>query len=148
MSRPIRFFSKQERWYEFSNFYPSTFVADGERWPTVEHYFHAQKFPRDEDAAHRRRIREAGSPQQAKALGQSRTATIRPDWDQVRDEVMLGALRLKFADPALRELLLGTGKRELIEASPYDRYWGEGRDGKGKNRMGKLLMQLRDELRG
>ena len=83
----------------------------------------------------------------AKALGQSRKFPIRSDWDQVKETVMLHALRQKFQNPSLRTLLLQTKNRELIEDSPYDRFWGCGRDGKGKNRLGHLLMALRDEIR-
>jgi N-glycosidase YbiA len=64
----------------------------------------------------------------------------------VKDSIMLGAVRNKFAAGELRELLLGTGDRPLVEASPFDSYWGCGRSGKGKNRLGELLMQARAEL--
>jgi N-glycosidase YbiA len=144
MASPIRFFSRHDAYAELSNFAPFGFEEGGVRWSTVEHYFQAQKFA---DPAHRERIARAHRPQQAKTLGQSRSVSIRQDWDSVRDEVMLDALRLKFADPALRRLLLDTKSRPLIEDSPYDRYWGVGRDGKGCNRLGQLLMELREELR-
>ena len=147
MSRPIYFFDKSEDWFELSNFYPAGFTEDGVHWPTVEHYFHAQKFSGDDMAEYRSRIRNSGSPQQAKALGRTQKHAIRADWDRVRDEVMLHALRRKFEDSKVREVLLATIKRDLIENSPYDRYWGAGRDGRGKNRLGKLLMQVREELR-
>lgn len=143
MANAIRFFGKDSPYAALSNFAPHGFVEDSLRWPTVEHYFQAQKF---DDAAYRERIRAAASPMQAKALGQSRAIPIRPDWDTVREDVMRRALRCKFAAPELRALLLGTKRRELIEDSPYDRYWGAGRDGKGKNRLGHLLMELREEL--
>lgn len=148
MSAPIRFFSRTDAYAEFSNFAPFGFDVDGKYWPTVEHYFQAQKFPGPEAAEHRERIRTADSPKSAKTLGQSREFAIRPDWDRVKDAVMLDALRRKFARPELRKLLLSTGRRPLVEASPFDKYWGEGRDGKGRNRLGALLAQLRAELRG
>ena len=119
----------------------------GESWPTVEHYFQAQKFGGAGCEVHRERIRESNSPAQAKRLGQSRKYPLRRDWERVKEGIMKQALRGKFRDPGLRKLLLSTGKRRLIEASPYDSYWGEGRDGKGKNRLGVLLMELREELR-
>ncbi len=148
MSAPIRFFSRTAAYAELSNFAPFGFELDGLYWPTVEHYFQAQKFLGPDASAHRERIRTAASPKAAKTLGQSRKFPIRPDWDDVREDVMLDALRRKFARPELRALLLATARRPLIEASPYDRYWGEGRDGTGRNRLGALLMQLRAELRG
>ncbi len=147
MSRkPIRFFTKNDEYYELSNFYPQGFEEDGVYWPTVEHYFHAMKFVGKENAGHRERIRKAHSPMQAKTLGHSRKHTLRRDWESAKDGIMLHALRRKFEHPKLREVLLGTGKRKLEEDSPYDRYWGVGRDGRGKNRLGVLLMQVRKEL--
>lgn len=59
---------------------------------------------------------------------------------------MREALRHKFSLPELRALLLSTGKRTLIEDSPYDNFWGCGRLGKGQNMLGSLLMALRTEL--
>lgn len=148
MSRkPIRFFTKNDEYFELSNFYPKGFKENGVYWPTVEHYFQAMKFAGKEGAAHRERIRRAHSPDQAKALGHSRKHKLRRDWEGVKDGIMMHALRCKFADPELRAVLLGTGSRRIEENSPCDRYWGVGRDGRGKNRLGLLLMQLRKELR-
>ena len=145
MGKEIRFFSRLDRYSEFSNFAAFAFEIDGQIWPTVEHYFRAQKFS---DLDHIERIRSARSAKQAKMLGRSRNFPIREDWDSCRDEVMLKAVRAKFlAHADLRNLLLSTGKKRLIEASPYDSYWGEGRNGKGKNRLGEILMQVRNDLR-
>ena len=144
MSDPIYFYSKLDAYAELSNFASYGIEEDGVYWPTVEHYFQAQKF---DDPAYRERIRKAASPKQAKELGRTRKLPIRADWDEARDEVMRRALRKKFAHPKLRALLLETGERELIESSPFDTYWGCGRDGTGQNRLGVLLMELRDELR-
>lgn len=79
MANPIYFFTKNDRFYELSNFAPFGFEEDGAYWRTVEHYFQAQKF---EDADHRERIRRAHSPKQAKDLGQSRALPIRRDWEK------------------------------------------------------------------
>ncbi len=144
---PLRFYSKGAENRELSNFAPWGFEEAGLYWPSVEHYFQAQKFVGPENAAHREKIRSAKSPKEAKALGRTRAIAIRSDWDTVRDEVMLTALRMKFARKEMRGLLLGTGLRQLVEASPTDYYWGCGRSGKGKNRLGQLLMQVRAELR-
>ena len=57
MSEPIYFFGEDGPYRELSNFYPCGFEEDGVCWPTVEHYFQAQKFPGDENAAYRERIR-------------------------------------------------------------------------------------------
>jgi ribA/ribD-fused uncharacterized protein len=142
----IYFYSKTTAYYELSNFSPHGFALDGAYWPTVEHYFQAQKFP--SQPAYQDKIRQARSPKDAKALGRSRKVPLRPDWEEVKDEVMRRALRAKFlAHPELTALLLETGGRELIENAPSDYYWGCGRTGTGQNRLGSLLMELRAALR-
>lgn len=143
MDEPIYFYTKTGSFFELSNFAPYGFETDGAYWPTVEHYFQAQKFT---DRAYQERIRKASTPREARALGQSRSLPIRSNWESVREEVMLYALRLKFQRPELKTLLLGTGTRPLVEASPFDHYWGAGQDGSGKNRLGLLLEQVRGEL--
>ena len=146
MSAPqdtIYFYTKNDPFYELSNFAPFGFEYDGVYWPTVEHFFQAQKFL---DPEHRERIRRASSPRDARALGQSRAIPIRADWEAAREDVMYQALRLKFQRPALQSLLLGTGTRPLVEASPFDHFWGAGQDGSGQNRLGHLLERLRQEL--
>lgn len=141
----IRFYSTRKTHAWLSNFSPHGFEEDGVWWPTVEHYFQAQKFP---DPAYRETIRAAKTPAAAKALGRSRAHPIRPDWDAVREAIMAHALRRKFeSHPELRALLEETGARELVEDAPRDYYWGAGRTGTGKNRLGALLMERRAEYR-
>ncbi len=147
MSKPIYFFSRTDAYSELSNFAPFGFEDEEGYWPTVEHYFQAQKFSGADHADYRARIRSSRSPKDAKTLGQTRKVPIRPDWDEVKEDVMREALRRKFANPTLRDLLLATKNRPLIENSPFDRYWGAGKDGRGLNRLGVLLVELRAELR-
>lgn len=114
-------------------------------WPSVEHYYQAQKFAGTE---HEQRIRLAASPALAAHLGRDRTRPLRPDWPDVRLEVMRQALRAKFGQHArLRQQLLATGSARLVEHTRRDAYWGDGGDGRGQNHLGRLLMQLRDQLR-
>jgi len=139
--RPIRFYGTN---HPFSNFHPSGFTAGKKRWSTVEHFFQAMKTT---DPASRERIRKAKKPGLAKKLG--RQVSLRPGWNAMREEVMAYAVRAKFTqNPALRKRLCDTGEQRLVEASKSDSYWGEGRRGTGKNRLGVLLMALRDELCG
>jgi N-glycosidase YbiA len=145
--RAIFFFSRNSEFSAFSNFAPYGFEQEGIFWPTVEHYFQAQKFPGAHMAPYRDRIRGAPSPQAAKVLGRSEKFPLRSDWDRVKENIMRHALRRKFENPELRTLLLSTGKRLLVEDSPYDSYWGRGKSGNGRNRLGVLLMELREELR-
>ncbi len=128
----------------FSNFSRHPIEVGGRTWPTTEHRFQAMKFPDDPDI--QERIRLARTPADAKRLAWNH-AGLRPDWDRVRDEVMLEALRAKFAQhPKLARILLSTGDEELVEHTEKDSYWGDGGDGSGTNRLGQLLMQVRREL--
>lgn len=139
----LRFYRLEEPLGWLSNFSPHGFELDGQWWHTVEHRFQGMKFTGRE---RREEVRLARSPTEAKRLG--RRHGVRPNWDGLRDVVMLEALRAKFAaHEDLRRMLLETGDAILVEDSPRDRYWGCGADGRGKNRLGALLMQVRDELR-
>ncbi|MBW7884116.1 MAG: NADAR family protein [Caldilineaceae bacterium] len=141
----IRFYRTNEPFGFLSGHYRAPFELDGAVWPTIEHYYQAQKFP---DKTRQEAIRMAATPSEAKRLGRQSDAGMRPDWDTVRDEVMLRALRAKFDQHAgLRAQLLATGDAQLIENSYSDLYWGDGGNGSGQNRLGHLLMQVRDELR-
>ncbi|MGK7938906.1 MAG: NADAR family protein [Crocosphaera sp.] len=147
MSQPIYFFSKTNQWYELSNFYSFGFVdEDGLYWSTVEHYFQAMKFPDEKYREYREKIRLSETPGKAKKLGQTRQIPLRKDWESFKEEVMLYALRKKFSHPKMKNLLLATEKRHLYENSPYDYYWGIGKQHTGKNRLGELLMKVREEL--
>ena len=140
---PIRFSSKHKEFAWLSNFHAAPIELDGCSWPTVEHYYQAAKFA---DGPVRERIRSARTPQTAKALGASRKVPIRQNWGADRASVMERALRAKFAQhPDLAARLVRTGARPLIEANPRDAFWGEGPDGRGENRLGLLLMRLREE---
>ncbi|MBD5634850.1 MAG: NADAR family protein [Candidatus Eremiobacteraeota bacterium] len=131
------------REYAFlSNHYALPIRFDDALWPTVEHAFQAQ---RTLDATERDTIRRADSPGKAKRL--ARGFAHRDDWDSVKEDVMLALLRIKFADPEMRMLMIETGDRGLVEGNrPGDAYWGRS-GGVGCNRLGQLLMQVRDELR-
>jgi ribA/ribD-fused uncharacterized protein len=143
--KTICFYRTGEAYGEFSNFSAHPVELDGVAWPTTEHYFQAQKFP---GTPHAERIRAAKSPMIAARLGRSREHPLRADWETARENIMRAALRAKFTQhPNLRLLLLGTGDADLIEHTSNDRYWADGGDGTGRNRLGQLLMELRAELR-
>lgn len=143
--KQICFYQVNERYGEFSNFSPHPIELKGVTWPTTEHYFQAQKFAGTE---HEEAVRLAKSPMVAARMGRSRERPLRTDWETVKDAIMLDALRAKFTQhPALRSLLLKTGDAELIEHTKNDSYWADGGDGSGRNRLGQLLMELRESLR-
>jgi ribA/ribD-fused uncharacterized protein len=139
----IKFYGTQGPHGYLSNFAPWGFSDEtGTYWPTVEHYFQAQKFDRDSD--HYAACLTAATPAEAKRWG--RSGKLRDDWEDVKEEVMLRALRWKFAfNHDLRRQLTETSKK-LVENSPKDSYWGIGKRGEGKNRLGALLMQVREEM--
>lgn len=141
-SETIAFSSKSPTYNEFSNFYKARMLLDGKEWPTVEHYFQAQKFSTNPE--YQEKIRAAPQPAKAKSLGASREYPIRNDWDQYREEVMKKALKAKFEqNPNLMKLLQNTRGKALVEDT-NDAFWGQGRNKKGKNRLGLLLMELRE----
>ena len=128
-----------------SSFSKHGFDLDGFHWPSVEHYFQGMK---REDDGFRARIAAAAHPRDARRAGRSRRAKLRKDWKQVRRVVMTRAVYTKCkAYPEVAEALLATGDRPLMEVTAYDYYWGCGRDGRGYNTYGEVLMDVRDKLR-
>ena len=130
-----------------SNFYPSPIPVQFDKdvvinAPTVEHLFQYMKTQSDEEGI---AILQAQTPAQAKRLG--RKCHLREDWEEIKDEVMYRSLKYKFEIPELRELLLATGNEELVEGNYWnDTYWGVCK-GIGQNKLGKLLMKVREEIR-
>ncbi len=115
-------------------------------WPTVEHYYQAMKFP--QDPFWQEEIRTAATPAKAKKMGLDREHPVRGDWDKIKERVMKDALLEKFKqNPGLLILLQKTEERPLINAITGDAYWGEGTKGRGMNRLGALLEEVRAELK-
>ena len=131
--------------YRFlSNFYEAPVAYNGLAYSNNEAAFQAQKAM---DPEVRKKIAAMG-PSEAKRAG--RRVALRPDWERVKDQLMLDIVREKFAqNPDLAEKLLATGDAELVEGNTWhDRYWGvDAATGEGRNQLGKTLMQVRDELR-
>lgn len=85
------------------------------------------------------------TPWEARKLG--RAVQLRSDWPEVKVAIMTSLLRLKFEKGSyLGDMLADTGDKEMIESATWDRFWGDGGNGKGQNIMGKLLMQVRKEI--
>ena len=105
---PIYFDTTTDAYGCFSNFSRHGFELDGRYWPTVEHYFQAQKFAGTEYIGH---VARARTPKEAAERGRSRAVPSRPDWEAVKDGVMRAAVRLKFETHAdIRAVLVGTGE--------------------------------------
>lgn len=129
--------------YEFlNNFYP---LKNG---LTVEHFYQAEK---TNDLAEKMRIMLAPTSGKAQRLG--RKCVIEADFEERRPVIMLPLLRVKFEYSPLQEWLLATEGLELVEGNVWhNNYWGDcfcGRpecQERGLNMLGKLLMQIRNEL--
>ncbi|MCW8333794.1 GTP cyclohydrolase II [Vibrio paucivorans] len=127
-----------------SNFYPSKIKIDDVSWPTSEHYYQAQKFI---SAELQQEILSAETPDIAFELSRKYELDARADWYDIRVQVMEKIVKEKFyQNPQLAHYLVNTGDRDLKEHSHKDAFWGDGGDGKGQNILGKILMQVRQEL--
>jgi ribA/ribD-fused uncharacterized protein len=149
MPEVINFYRVNDEYGCFSNFYPAPIVMGGATWPTSEHWFQAQKFVgTTAEAEMAEKIRAEPSPMKAALMGRDRSLPRREGWDTLRDDVMRQAVRAKFTQhDDLREVLLGAGDAVLVEHTANDSYWGDGGDGSGKNVLGRILMEVRAELR-
>jgi N-glycosidase YbiA len=140
----IKFYSVGAAYGEFSNFAIYPIKLKGKIWPSTEHYFQAQKFA---GTSQETAIQNAVSPTKAAEMGRNRKIRIRPNWDNVKDNVMHEATRAKFTQHAdLKAMLIATGDAKIVEHTENDAYWGDGGDGKGLNKLGKILMRVREEL--
>ena len=139
----IFFYAPRGEFGFLSNFWPQPISVDGRVWGTSEHYFQAMKSP---DAERQGYINCLRTPFEAKMAGKE--TRLRVDWEEVKEFYMLKALRAKFLLPNMRKKLLMTTSHELHEdspGSPSGLYWGFV-GGRGKDRLGKLLMQVRGEI--
>ncbi|MFF2875007.1 NADAR family protein [Gottfriedia sp. NPDC057991] len=141
----IYFYKINHEYGCFSNFSPHGFVLDGQYWNTSEHYFQAQKFVGTENEE---QIRLTISPMEAAKMGRDRSKPIREDWEEIKNEVMRKAVLKKFTTHKdIQNILLSTKDNMIIEKTSNDYYWGCGKDGSGKNMLGKILMEVRDLIR-
>jgi len=139
----IKFYKTNEPYGFLNNFKKAPMFIYGRLWKNVEAAYQAQKTLVSEEYDS---IWNAPHPQTARDLGQ--TVTMRPDWDQIKVQVMHDCVYAKFSqNNDLKQQLLDTGDEELIEDSPIDAFWGCGPNGDGQNNLGKVLMQIRSELK-
>ena len=143
-----------------SQWWPAPFTVDGRTFATAEHYMMWRKAELFGDAAMAARILAAPHPHAAKTLGSRVAGFDQATWDEHRVDIVVAGNLAKFGQhDDLRDYLLGTGDRVLVEASPVDRVWGIGlsrddpaasdpRRWRGHNLLGVALMRVRDTLRG
>lgn len=141
-----------------SQWWPAAFTVDDVRFASAEHYMMWRKalLFGDEEAA--RRIAVASHPRQAKMLGRRVRDFDEQTWVAARRGIVVDASVAKFGQRReLRDFLVGTGRRVLVEASPTDRIWGIGLAAtdertadparwRGLNLLGFALMEARDRL--
>lgn len=137
-----------------SNFYPCEIEHQGIIYPSVEHFYVAMKCNNSQlingnqytMLDFREMISKIPYPGMVKKLGSK--ISIRKDWNEKKLEFMNWAIREKFKDEKLAQLLLETGDEELVEGNTWnDTFWGVC-NGSGQNHLGKILMKVRNELRG
>ena len=128
-----------------SNFYPVPVRYGGRVYPTSEHAYQAAKCILSSD---KDRIAKAYSAGEAKRLGKNVKCV--PDWENIKLSVMKNIVTCKFKqNPTLARALLSTGDLILEEGNRWgDKFWGvDIRTGEGENNLGKILMQVREELK-
>lgn len=141
MAGHIYFYSRDKEYGWLSNFWRAREVVQHIEYPTNEHFYQSAKAKEPDVAVW---IRQAPKPFLAMKAGRSlRPHEMIPDWEQVKFQIMKNGLWAKFTqNPDLTEKLLATGNAKLHENSPTDMVWGV----KGKDMLGKLLMQVRKDL--
>lgn len=124
-----------------SNFYPQEIEIGGRKYPSSEHAYQAFKCLHEAD---HERVRSAKTPAESKKM--IRDLEIRPNWHDVKVNVMRSIIQKKFEVPYLREFLLATEDAELIEGNTWgDVFWGVCK-GKGQNWLGRLLSEERSRI--
>ena len=125
-----------------SNFYLCSVLYNGITFTNTEAAFQAQKTT---DPEQQKAFADL-SPAKAKSAG--RRVTLRADWENVKFQIMYEVCRAKFTQhPELAKMLLDTGDALLVEGNHWgDKVWGQVK-GEGQNRLGQILMRIRNELR-
>ncbi len=144
----IYFYKVNDSYGDFSNFSPHPIYCEEKCWLTVEHYYQANKFKNSPNQWLIDKIHSVQTPAEAAAIGRNLDYKIRSDWEEVKQNIMEKAVLIKFQTHFdLQKILLETGEEIIIENSPRDYYWGCGKDGTGRNELGKILMKVRAKLR-
>jgi ribA/ribD-fused uncharacterized protein len=139
-------FFYENDFYVLSNFSAFRIMWKARDFDTAEHAYHWEKFPHRADI--QRGILQSRSAHHAFKLAEFYKDIVKPDWHSVKVNIMKEILRAKVKQHEYVERKLrDTGDRWLVEDSWRDNFWGWGEDGKGQNMLGKLWMEIRDELR-
>ena len=135
-------FSKKNGTNFLSNYYVSTIRFNGKLYSTVEHAYQASK---SLDPMIQEMIRRAKTPNDAKRIG--RAIDLRQDWDDVKISIMKSLIQEKFENPFLRQQLLETKNKDLINENRWnDTFWGV-TNGIGENWLGRIIQEIREEIK-
>lgn len=136
------------KYFFLSNFYvPAPVKVNSVWYPSSEHAFMACK---SLDPKIQEQIRKCSTPREARKLG--RKILLRPDWEQIKYDIMYQAVKSKFFNnPNLGLRLIRTGDALLVEGNNWgDKTWGQVQnqeeEWEGKNWLGRILMDVRKEL--
>lgn len=174
-SNEIYFDDPDTLYGKLSNSYiiPQKLLIHDKKYPSVEHWFQSSKFSSFSDPYSKQfgeQIRTAKNANHAKILALQKVGGVnkkwrkklnililesqkfkvqpRNDWDVIKDDIMLEGLREKFTqDKSCQDVLLSTDNKQLISHTKFDKYWGDGGDGSGKNKLGQFLMKVRDTMK-
>lgn len=132
----------RDNYFFLSNFYTAPVIFDGIKFDNNEAAFQAQKCL-DPD---KRKMFSGMSPSNAKKMG--RRVKLRPDWEDVKVDLMRKIIYAKFTqNPYLATKLLDTGNEELVEGNDWgDKIWGKV-NGEGQNLLGQILMEIREQIK-
>lgn len=135
-------------WYVFDNFAPFQVEWRGKLYPTSEHAYQAAHFV-DTSPEIAEQIRLARSPRLAADMANANADQEAPDWKDKRLAFMEEIVRCKLAQHGyIRQALIASGNKTIVEMNDNDAFWGWGPDHKGQNQLGETWMKLRAELLG
>lgn len=142
---PVFFYPKE--YYVFDNFSSFQVEYDGYLWATSEHAYQAKKF-QDSSPEVYESIKRARSAHDAQKIANENKSVQNLKWDSIKKDVMKEILRNKINQhPYVLKKLLQSGMRIIIEDSWRDSTWGWGSNKDGKNLLGKIWMELREEFK-
>ncbi len=140
---PILFY--ENTYYSFSNFSSFAIEWKGHFYMTSEHAYHTEKF---DDEKLKEEIRQTRSAHDSQKLANLNKDKYRPDWNDIKVSVMKEILREKVNQhPYVKKKLLESEDRLLVEDSWRDDFWGWGPNKDGENYLGKLWMEIREEIK-
>ncbi len=143
MNEPVYFCEPD--YYPLSNFSAFAIEWKGRVWPTSEHAYQAEKYSNEEIIE---KLFRSRSVDEVYRIAQDHKSERRADWDEVKIDLMKDILKEKMKQhPIIETMLIESGDRPLIKDTWKDNFWGWGPNKDGKNMLGVLWMEVRNEVR-